>query len=186
MDYGLRDSLALRQLTPSQCTAIRNDFTVVAGRFAHATQPLARLFADAYLRCDQIAWANPLHAVLYVYASRAINLALTKGLLRKADFWTYTDLPFWARLVDSPDPDVRAAAARVRTDLCVEVVGDEVKEGGALEDEGGELLRKHFKVRTLDPDVLVAPGQTQRLSELDPEYKSIREAYIASRARPLM
>jgi hypothetical protein len=111
-------------------------------------------------------------------------LALQRNLLKKADFWRYSDVEFWSRLVNSPDADVRAAASKVRPDLDVQIVDGEEPEGGSLEGEG-EVIRKQFKVRTLDPDVLVAPGQTKQLSELDLDYKIMRESYIAARMKPL-
>jgi HD superfamily phosphohydrolase len=49
MDYGLRDSLALGQLSSSQVKTIREDFCVVNGRFAHKSKDIARMFCEAYM-----------------------------------------------------------------------------------------------------------------------------------------
>jgi hypothetical protein len=130
-----------------------------------------------------------LHGVLYEMAAGVIRLAVDRGVITKADLWRHGDASFWSLLVHAADPDVAAAARRVRPDVIIAEItppapgGDPQHGVVAASWSAHELVvMRGLKWRTIDPDVVVGPGRTQRLSELDPEYKLAREAYIARKS----
>lgn len=78
----------------------------------------------------------------------------------------------------------------MRHDLVVsEILGEEEEEaiagGGNIESEEGQVIEMCFKIRTLDPDILLDDGRVLKLSEVDTEYRSRRDEYIKRRQRSI-
>lgn len=132
-----------------------------------------------------MAWASALHGVLYEMAAAVIRLAVERSIITKADLWRHGDKSFWQLLLSSTDPDVAAAARRVRPDV---VITDLTPTPADMEPERGVFatsfdadslcVLRPLKFRTIDPDVVVVAGVTKRLSELDEGYRRARATYI--------
>lgn len=178
---GLRDSISFGLLTELQAATIAKSFIVDEGRFIMDSLDQARTFSAAYMKADQLAWSNEKHSVLYQLSAQTIQLALKKGLLKKEGMWELGDQEFWQQFVESKDEQVRKMASRVRSDLLVQQVEVGTELGGELEDTDGMVLEMSSKTRTLDPDVLV-DGVVKKLTELDEEYRVIREEYLGSKS----
>lgn len=185
LDYGLRDCHAFGLMTDEQVATAKAALVAVNGEICMRNLAAARILAYAYMEADKMAWASALHGVLYEMAAGVIRLAVDRGIITKADLWKHGDASFWQLLLSSSDPDVAAAARRVRPDVIITDLtptpADMEPERGvfAVSYEAHELcVLRPLKFRTIDPDVVIAPGVTKRLSELDEGYRQARADYI--------
>lgn len=185
LDYGLRDCHAFGLMTSEQVEQARADLVVVNGEICMRNIASARIFAYAYMEADKMAWASALHGVLYEMAAAVIRLAVERSIITKADLWRHGDKSFWQLLLSSTDPDVAAAARRVRPDVVITDLtptpADMKPERGVFAtsfDADSLCVLRPLKFRTIDPDVVVVAGVTKRLSELDEGYRRARATYI--------
>lgn len=177
LDYGIRDAVAFGYLTIPQAVFIAQSLQAApSGRFCFSNVKAASMLARAYMKCDEAAWGNPTHSLLYTYAANTIKLAHTLGALRKADLWAAGDEVFWRSMTESSEATIRESAAKVNVNVRVELVD----EANSKPDQDC-WYRERAKLRTIDPDVLNEDGQgVKKLSELDPDYDSLRRTYLAS------
>jgi uncharacterized protein len=175
LDYGLRDMIAFDIVSEDTVRQIVKQFVVHDGRIMCSDIGLAGILARGYLRCDQLAWANPHHSGLYKFAGDAIRLALQHGVIKKDQLWIGTDEQFWNTILGCGIQEIDEMTKYVNEHTKFEVVSKQ---------EIGNVLDLTLKVRTIDPEILVHGGEgilVMRLSQLDERYKREREDYIESK-----
>jgi hypothetical protein len=132
---------------------------------------VARRLADQFMAADDASWTNPVELVLYELAARAIRAALERGVIAEADLWG-EDAALWDRLRRSDDAEV------------ARWVGLTERRPEFVTDEAAPTFRIRAKVRAIDPDVATGDG-LRRLSDLDPEFRGRREAYVRRKSAGL-
>lgn len=167
LDYFLRDSKGLGLSTPDQIQNAIDHLVVHDNRIAVDDVAAARWLAYTYIAADQASWANFREVGLYELAARAIKTGLAVGVINESDFWS-TDEALWAKLNAENDPALRSQLKLVSLHT------------GFVWDDVAPTFRVSTKLRTLDPDVLVA-NQVQPLSALDPEFARYRAHYLNSK-----
>ncbi|CAK9786287.1 phosphoribosyl-aminoimidazole-succinocarboxamide synthase [Cutaneotrichosporon oleaginosum] len=169
LDYGLRDAVAFKFLPLETAQAVFADLTAFPSPSAPKRclalhdPKLALALARGYIATDCAVWGNPAHADMYIRAAALIRSLVENGRMAEDDLWL-DDEVFWATMRDACDEDGRR----------------EMDALYAIPDEQGLRLRLEAKVRTLDPE-LVVDGSLAPLSQVTPEWKAERQAYIASR-----
>lgn len=183
LDYGLRDMIAFGIVAGSTVRGIVRQLVVHDGRIMCSDVALARVLARGYMRCDQLAWANPHHSGLYKFAGDAIRLALQYGVIKKEELWIGTDEQFWDKIVHCGIREIDEMTRYVNDHTRYEVIPR--REGA----DKGIVLELKLKIRTIDPEIVLS-GETgvhvMRLSEIDEAYKREREEYIESKREPIL
>lgn len=172
LDYFLRDSIGLELATAADAARVLAQLVVVDGRIAVADVETARWLGDAFMAADDASWSNFHEVGIYEVTARAIKIGLEVGAISEADFWS-TDAPLWATLRAHPDPRLQAQLALV------------TPETRFVWDEENPTFRISTKIRTIDPDVVVAEGGERGLrplSTLDPAFARRRRAYVARKS----
>ena len=165
LDYFLRDSLDLGLSTPADVQRALGHLIVHDGRIVTDDVHAARWLAETYLAADDASWANFREVGLYELAARAIRRALEIGVIDRDDLWK-TDRVVWQTLHDAADPPLQRTLALVSPETRFEW------------DEASPTFRVSTKLRTLDPDVLMASGELRPLSALDAGYARRRRQYL--------
>ncbi|TXT07281.1 hypothetical protein VHUM_03451 [Vanrija humicola] len=171
LDYGLRDAVAFGALSLGSARAVVADLLA----FPSATAPdrvlalqdaeLALALARAYGQCDATVWANPAHVVMYARTGGLMKAMVDSRRVDEAELWSLSDHEFWAAL--------RARAGEEERAL-LDSLESEVPQGDGLS--------QRTKIRTLDPDVVVAgAGAVAPLSVVRPEWAEERGEYIRRR-----
>jgi HD superfamily phosphohydrolase len=168
LDYFLRDSVDLGLATLTEVHAALDHLIVADGRIVTDDTAIARWLAETYLAADEKSWANFREVGLYEVTARAIRIALNLGAISEADFWL-TDAELWRKLYDSREDDLQRQLALISPDTRFEW------------DETAPTFRVSTKLRTIDPDVLIA-GRLSVLSELDAGYARRRAEYLTRNA----
>jgi len=183
LDYGLRDMIAFGIVKGDTVRGIVKQLVVHEDRIMCSDVALARVLARGYMRCDQLAWANPHHSGLYKFAGDAIRLALQYGVIKKEELWIGTDEQFWDKIVNCGIREIDDKTRYVNDYTRYEVIPR--REGW----DKGTVLELKLKIRTIDPEIVLS-GETgvyvKRLSEIDGEYKREREEYIESKREPIL
>jgi len=164
LDYFLRDASALDILNAHDIQRALKHLVLRDGRLALDDLATARLLAQRYLATDETSWSNPQELVRYELTARAIKTALARGVVAEADLWT-VDRQLWEKLQGATDAEVKQQVALI------------VQPPRFVVDEVAPTFRIPPKVRTIDPDVAVEGGM-RPLSELDPEFRRLRDDYI--------
>src|SRR5690606_35683249 len=165
LDYFFRDSLDLYLATPAAVAAALDRLVVREGRIMCADIAAARWLAETYLAADEASWANFREVGLYELAAQAIRHALASGILRQDDLWG-EDRAIWARLQQTDDGELQRILALVSP--ATRFVWDDEQP----------TFRVSTKLRTIDPEVVLAGGQVAPLSALDADYARRRAAYL--------
>ncbi len=165
LDYFFRDSLDLRLATPTAIAAALDELAVHDGRIMCAGVGAARWLAETYLAADEASWANFREVGLYELAAQAIRRALASGILAEDELWG-EDVATWARLQQADDEELHRLLALVSP--ATRFVWDAEQP----------TFRVSTKLRTIDPDVLLAGGGSAPLSALDAGYARRRVAYL--------
>lgn len=169
LDYGLRDAVAFNHLPIETARKVFANLTAhpspttPARQLALTDENLALALARAYIATDAAVWCNPAHADMYARAGALIRSLVQQGRMAEEELWL-DDESFWAHMRAAADEDGRR----------------EMDALYALPEEEGLRLAPDSKVRTLDPD-LVVDGALVPLTQVSPEWKEERLAYIASR-----
>ena len=168
VDYFLRDGTGLNVITPAEVKSVLDHLVVRDGRMAMDDVATARLLGERFMAADDASWSNPHELVLYELAARAIRTALEQRVLTEEDLWS-TDAELWDRLRNSKDAEV---SRWVR-----------LTEGkpNFVNDLETPTIRIRPKVRSIDPDVTTPDGM-QPLSEIDADYRRLREDYVRRKA----
>ena len=175
LDYGLRDMIAFNIVSKDTVRQIVKQFVVHEGRIMCSDIELAGILARGYMRCDQLAWANPRHSGLYKFAGDAIRLALQHGVIKKDQLWIGTDEQFWKTILDCGIQEIDEMTKYVNEHTKFEVVSKQ---------EIGNVLDLFLKVRTIDPEIVVHGDDgtlVMSLSQIDKRYKKDREDYMESK-----
>jgi uncharacterized protein len=125
---------------------------------------VARWLAETYIAADRKSWANFREVGVYEVTARAIRTALKLGAITEADFWL-TDEELWRKLRDIGDGELQQQLTLISPDTRFEW------------DEVAPTFRVSTKLRTIDPDVLMA-GRLFTLSELDADFAHHRTEYL--------
>jgi HD superfamily phosphohydrolase len=161
LDYTLRDLLPGRNFdgwtTPEGVRVISDSLTVTDGRFAFKTLTSARRFARLYSYMDRTLWGSYDAAKLYHVLSRALRMAMGKGVLKFADLYEYGDEEVIDILRRAKDPEIEGLLS-------------------ILDLPPAEFARYPFgdgkyvvKVRRVDP-LFIDSGRARRYSERDKQY----------------
>ncbi len=164
LDYFLRDSRDLGLATDRDVQHALDHLVVHAGRIGVAEIEVARWLAYTYIAADKASWANFREVGLYEVTARAIKAALQIGAITEADFWG-TDDQLWRKLHAIDHPAVQQQLRLVSLDTRFEW------------DETQPTFYVSTKLRTLDPDVLIA-DQFRPLSTLDADFARHRIDYL--------
>ena len=168
-DYFLRDSLELKLATPADVRHVLAHLRVHQGRIVTDSVAVARWLGDNYIAADDASWANFREVGLYELAAQVIRRGLALGIISRADFWS-TDARVWEKLHAGADEALQETMALVSP------------ETEFLWDEENPSFVVSTKVRTIDPDVLLADGRVEPLSRLDKDFAERRAAYLAHKA----
>jgi HD superfamily phosphohydrolase len=165
VDYTWRDVEAVGAMTAAEVSENADALVASQGRMAFSAERAARVFAEAYLACNELCWMSPRGLGLYMMAADALRLALERGVIHQHELWT-TDDQLWRRIVGAPDAKVRRLAERVNSDTTFSQSPD------------GEI-RVFPKIRFVDPDVMT-DGQLVPLSEIDASWCDRLNEYLAT------
>lgn len=183
LDYGLRDMCAFDIVPATVVRQIVQQFVVHEKRIMCSDVELAGVLARGYMRCDQLAWANPHHSGLYKFAGDAIRLALQHGVIKKSELWQGTDEEFWNKIVNCGIKDIDEKTRYVNDYTNYEVVPRKTRVNG------DNVLELTLKVRTIDPEIVIRGEkgpQIKRLSQVDGVYKREREEYLESKREAIL
>ncbi len=169
IDYTFRDIEPLRILDEGTVRNLADDLVTQRGRIAFRDAVRARVFADAYIACNDMCWSTPRGAGMYKLAADAIRVALAAGTIDRHDLWL-TDNAFWDKLSSSPDPDVQEALELVSVDTKI-----------SIEPDQPDFVVSP-KFRWIDPEVVADSGEIRPLSSLDSEWHERLEDYRQRRA----
>lgn len=97
--------------------------------------------------------------------------------MQKHDLWREGDAEFWRTMTQSPCAEIRQLAAKVKNTTKVEEISLE-----EYDIHRGDRYKEKTKVRTIDPDVLQDDGRVLQLTQLDEEYRILREQYLARKS----
>lgn len=165
LDYFFRDSLDLFLATPAAVAASLDDLLVHEGRIMCAGVSSARWLAETYLAADEASWANFREVGLYELMAQAIRHALAYGILEEDDLWG-EDAATWATLQQAGDDELQRILALVSPATRF------------IWDEEQPTFRVSTKLRTIDPEVVLAGDWVAPLSALDAGYARRRAAYL--------
>ncbi|MEN8173269.1 MAG: HD domain-containing protein [Chloroflexota bacterium] len=164
LDYFLRDSRDLGLADDADIESVLAHLTVEGNRIVVNHLETARWLGYTFIEADKASWANFREVGLYELAARAIRRGLAIGVLTDADLWG-TDLPAWEKLQSSRDSKLQHNLQRVKANTRF------------VWDDGNPEFRVSTKLRSIDPDLLLN-GQVKPLSTLDPDFASVRGAYL--------
>jgi HD superfamily phosphohydrolase len=164
LDYFLRDSHDLGLSTPDQVRRALDHLIVYDERIGVDDVEIARWLAYTYIAADEASWANFREVGLYEVTARAIKTALQIGAITEDDFWG-TDDQLWRKLQAIDQPEVQEQLVLVSPATRFEW------------DDVNPTFRVSTKLRTIDPDVLIA-GRFQPLSTLDANFARYRVEYL--------
>lgn len=167
LDYFLRDGPGLGVMTAEHIQLALPHLTVHDGRIAVDDIEVGRWLADTYMAADKASWANFHEVGLYELTAQAIRIALEKGILVEDDIWG-TDAPAWAKLQASNEPQLRNLIPLIRP------------ETKFMWDEENPDFYVSTKLRTIDPDILVA-DRVFPLSKFDEDFDRRRKTYLSLR-----
>jgi len=167
LDYFLRDSLDLDLATGDEVQSALSHLAVHRGRVAVDDVSTARWLGYTFIQADQVSWANFREVGLYELTARAIKTGQRLGAITEADIWS-TDEQLWARLRMCDDPELQRQVVLISPDTQF------------AWDEANPTFRISTKLRTIDPDVLVA-GRLRPLSAIDGEFARHRSDYLSSK-----
>lgn len=164
LDYFLRDSYDLGLASLEQIRSAVSHLVVHGGRIMVDDLDTARWLAYTFIQADDSSWSDFREVGLYELTAQAIRRAMNLGTLEDDDLWT-TDAQAWAKLQKAEDAELRTLLRAISPETTF------------VWDESDPHFCVSTKIRTIDPDVLVE-GEVQRLSELDPDYRFFRLAYL--------
>ncbi len=164
VDYFLRDSLDLGLATKKEVDWMLSHLRVYQDRFVVDDLDVACWLGDTYIEADKASWANFREVGIYELTARVIRWALRQGVLDETDLWGQ-DRVVWQKLQAADDPDLRIMLATITPDT--QFVWDE-----QMPD-----FRVSTKIRTIDPDVILADNCAP-LSNYDPAFAQRRSKYL--------
>jgi uncharacterized protein len=164
LDYFLRDALDLGLAAHVDLDNALAHLVKYQNRIVVDDLPAARWLAETFIAGDKASWANFREVGLYELTAQAIRYALSSGALVEADLWG-GDRDAWGKLAQSEDPLLQAQLTLVSLNTQF------------VRDAAHPDFRVSTKLRTIDPDVLL-DGSLHRLSELDPSFAALRQAYL--------
>jgi HD superfamily phosphohydrolase len=165
LDYFLRDSRDLGLSTATKIQHTLDHLIVHSNRIVVDDIAIARWLADTYIAADKASWANFREVGLYELTARAIKTAMQLGAITEDDFWG-TDDQLWVKLQAIDNLELLRQLKLISKDTRFEW------------DDVAPTFRVSTKLRTIDPDVLIA-GQLLPLSSLDPEFARLRADYLS-------
>jgi uncharacterized protein len=165
LDYFLRDSRDLGLSTLDQIHSALDRLIVHDGRIGVADMDVARWLAYTFIAADQASWANFRKVGLYEVTARAIKAAMQIGAISEADFWG-TDDQLWRKLQAIDDADMRRQLRSISPATQFEW------------DEVDPTFRVSTKLRTIDPEVLIA-DRLVPLSAVDAGFARYRGDYLS-------
>jgi len=164
LDYFLRDSHDLGLSTADEIQHAFDHLIVHSNRIAVDEVAVARWLADTYIAADKASWANFREVGLYEVTARAIKIAMQLGAITEDDFWG-TDDQLWVKLREIDHDELQRQLKLISKDTRFEW------------DDVAPTFRVSTKLRTIDPDVLIA-GQLLPLSSLDADFAHRRADYL--------
>ncbi|RYP12030.1 hypothetical protein DL765_007509 [Monosporascus sp. GIB2] len=173
LDYALRDTVSFGHVRLEDAQRILASLKAMPSPTSQhrllvlRDEQLALLLGRGYMACDRDVWGNPAHADLYTRTAQLMKSLIKGGCVLEEELWTLSDEAFWSKMRQEVDHVGREAMNKL--------------ESEGLPDETGLPLSRNAKVRTLDPDICVSPGEAKPLSALVPEYAAERRQYILAR-----
>lgn len=168
LDYFLRDGRDLGLASTEDVQRTLDHLIVHDGRIGVADVEVARWLAYTYIAADKASWANFREVGLYEVTAQAIKTALQIGALTEDDFWG-TDDQLWRKLHAIDHAEVQHWLRWVSPATRFEW------------DAENPTFRVSTKLRTIDPDVLIA-DRFQPLSSLDADFARYRADYLRDRS----
>lgn len=164
IDYALKTFYAIG-LPRSELHPLFQNLTVFDRKIAFTDQHLAQKFADTFLRADREVWGGSAVCNLsYHLFARVLKRAYENGEVTFDDFFT-TD----REVLEKLSPDSQQAVEQLRHLKFIEVTPADQHD-----------YHVNGKIRYVDPPVLVS-GQIKILSEINPDFKSALEQFLARR-----
>ncbi|ETS80872.1 hypothetical protein PFICI_08401 [Pestalotiopsis fici W106-1] len=174
LDYGLRDAVGFGHMSLEDAQSVLKSLKAVPSsshpkRILVLQDPqLALALAKAYMACDKEVWGNTAHGDIYIRTANLMKTLIRNGSVHEDELWTLSDAEFWIRMRQAADAEGQKAMDRLETE--------------GLPDEKGLPLPRSAKVRTIDPDMLLAhTEQPLPLSVVLPEYAAEKQDYIKIR-----
>jgi HD superfamily phosphohydrolase len=163
IDYFFRDG-HLYNVTREELKTMLQSLAVYNNEFVFSHIDAARIFAERYIEANKIFWCNGLQATIFKLISDVVSAGINANILTEDDLFT-TDDAVYGKLKNSDNITIKNLLATL-WNIDVE------------EDKTNYDFHVKSKVRCTDPKVLV-DGKTQRLSELDQDYKTKMEDFIS-------
>lgn len=165
LDYFLRDSPGLGLATRAEVQDLLRHLTVHDERIVVDDVDAARWLAYTFMEADEASWANFREVGLYELTARAIRRALQIGLLTESEFWG-VDQAVWEKLHSTQDRQLRMELSLISPQTTF------------VWDENNPTFVISTKLRSVDPDVLLADGELVPLSQVDTSFAAHRQAYL--------
>ncbi|KAJ3390368.1 hypothetical protein HDU92_000523 [Lobulomyces angularis] len=162
-DYGLRDCYAFGYLSIDDIRYIINNLAVKDNYIVCLKEDVAILFGKYYAKADENVWSNPFFQGLYEVTSTVIKEALKLNIVEEKDLFL-EDQQFWEKIKTCSDQKLKSLIDLVENFKNVSV------------DSENFDFKVPFKVRTIDPDVLVEDKMVS-LSQINNDYRLMMEVY---------
>jgi len=168
IDYYFRFMLEYRKFSKKNINDMFNALIVHNKEIIFSDKVQARFFADNYIEANNFSWCSPIQAALFHTVSEMMRMAISKGIVEKADVFTTDDVVI-EKLKNSNDKEIKEMLDLIYN---IEVI----------ENQKDYDIHLKSKVRWTDPKILI-DGNVSRLSEIDDEYKKLMENFIAERSK---
>jgi hypothetical protein len=165
LDYFFRDSVLLGICSPAQVGTFLKYLTKEENEIMVVDSMVARKMALGYMECAKKLWASPTQAASYRIMADAIKHAMAARVVSKEDLFL-TDQDVYRKMRGSRNPEVTSRLDMMNPTFF------------AVHSPQKYDFFVKAKPRCIDPKVLHA-GTVSRLSELDPEYKSRMDQFVA-------
>lgn len=164
VDYFLRVALNYGELESGNISKLLTALRVADGRMVLTDSRIACWIAKKFLWANKNIWAKPETVAIFYLMGRAVKLAYDKKIISQADLFT-TDKEFNDKMREIKDPEIKSLVVQVKPSI------------KAREDRENYDLRVYYKIRYLDPEVMVGKA-IQPLSVIDKKYKKELDLYL--------
>ena len=165
LDCFFRDSVLLGVSTPGQIRTYMKYLTKEENEIMVVDSMVARKMALGYMECAKKLWASPTQAASYRIMADARTHATISRVVSRDDFFL-TDQELYRKMRASRRPEVVSRLDMISPTFF------------AVHNPQKYDFFVKTKPRCIDPKVLHA-GTVSRLSEVDPEYRSRMEQFVA-------
>ncbi len=167
LDYAIRDFEAVVPQNDNFGAKALSDIELIDGEIVFKTKSIAKEFAKRGNRAMWHVIYDPQIVVVYQAIVEILRIGMKDGWITKKDLLSTDD--DMMKLIKSKSQEYKPEYLKVFTHRYSTVVTEN--------DEPHDFKAKKLKARYFDPRVMIKPGETKRISEIDPEAKLLLEKY---------